>query len=721
LANFSSCTHAVSATLASTPVPPQKIRAKAIAISIPALLDRSAQEVAVGQIPPRERRAHGHDILLVQEDAVALPQDGLETGVEVFDRLLAVGAPDEGVLHARPRGPGTHEGEGVDGAHQVLHLQLGEELPHGGRLDLKTAQGPPRLEQPRGPPVLLGEGLQVDPFVPVLLHEPHGLTQGGEGAVPQEVELDQADPLGGAHLQLGDHDPLGGPLQRHVPIERLVGDHDAAGVDAEVPWKTLEGLGFLHGGAVGLLVEGDEAGHVPVEADRLGQIHVGTVGDALGEAVHRGGGDPVGLGGLAEGGARPQGAVGGDEGGAVPAVGAVDVVDDLVAPPPAQVHVEVRQVGAPFVEEPLEVEAVAQGVHVRDAEEVGHDGTRPRPAADHGDGAGAGEADDLPHHDEVLGEAQLLQERQLTLHARRRLLRGDRSIAKGEPFPGETPQVGRRRLAGGKRRSGEDGPSTGGLSLASFRGAEGVRQRLGDVGEALGHGFRSGEIGLAVEGVARLELGEEAVLPDGAEGAVEGEALRHGEGGVGAGHEPQAEPPGYPGQGALEGEAPARPDEFEPETLAGNGPPDRLRQPGRFGEHGEPLPEFAKGGSEAKRRFPFLLGEFAAGEDAAEVLVARGVADEEDGRVPFGLGDAGAHDGPDARLSGRVEERDETVEVVVVGQGQGGKTKGLRPGHHLRDRRRAAEQREVASYVQGDVGRRFHDGLHFVKHGVRST
>ena len=89
------------------------------------------------------------------------------------------------------------------------------------------------------------------------------------------------------------------------------------------------------------------------------------------------------------------------------------VLQGLVPLVPGEVHVDVGRVLPAPVEEALEEQGVAQGVHVGEAQEVGDDaGGGAAPAA----GAGA-LLHDVAHHEEVGGEALLPDDGKLVVQA----------------------------------------------------------------------------------------------------------------------------------------------------------------------------------------------------------------------------------------------------------------------------------------------------------------
>jgi hypothetical protein len=115
-----------------------------------------------------------------------------------------------------------------------------------------------------------------------------------------------------------------------------------------------------------------------------------------------------GLGGIAQRGAGPVGDDIGDLGGVVPAVGVVDVPDGLLAAVGLDVDVDVRR-PVPFGgQEPLEQQPPLHRVGVGDAQRITDRGVGGRAAALGQDVALAAEPDDVPYHEEVPGEPELL-------------------------------------------------------------------------------------------------------------------------------------------------------------------------------------------------------------------------------------------------------------------------------------------------------------------------
>ena len=276
-------------------------------------------------------------------------------------------------------------------------------MPHRRRLELEAVEGVAGGQARGRGRIGVGQAVDID-LDAAAARETDALADGAERPVAEQVHLDETNRLDGAHLELGDHDFLGGALERHVMRERAVADNDAAAVDRQVARRPLEPFGEAESLGERRLapVQAPRVGE-PVEALDVGFLQVAR--DQARELVDAAVGDPEGLGGLAKRRARPERGVGGDHGDAIGAVGLVDVSDDLVAPAPAEVDVEIGTVTPGRVEEALEAEPVAQRVHVGDAEAVRHDRAGSGAAAHGGDAAGASEPDDLGDQQEVVREA----------------------------------------------------------------------------------------------------------------------------------------------------------------------------------------------------------------------------------------------------------------------------------------------------------------------------
>ena len=324
---------------------------------------------------------------------------------------------------------------------------------------------------------LLGDGGQVEAHPVHLLDGVHRQVQGVEHAQAEQVELDDAH--GGAVVlvplqhRAALHAP---PLQGHHLPQRAVGDHHAPGVDAQVAGEAVEAAAGVE----------DEAA-----AEPRGQVHelgdgLGAAGvEVLGQAVHLGLGEPEGLAHVLQHRAGPVGDDVGHHGRPLPPVALVAVLDDLLAPFRLEVHVDVG--GPPPLrrQEPLEGQAEADGVHPGDPQAAAHRRVGAGAADLAVDAPPPGEAHDVPHHQEVAGEAQFADHRQFVLQA-----------GEGRRVDGPRP-LPRVHLAG---------PFEHQVAQVVHLVAEGPRH--GEVGQAGGHQAQ-------VEGQGLPQVGGPAPPPPG--------------------------------------------------------------------------------------------------------------------------------------------------------------------------------------------------------------
>ena len=167
---------------------------------------------------------------------------------------------------------------------------------------------------------------------------------------------------------------------------------------------------------------------------------------------------------------------GGHHGDLVVAEALVDVLDDLVAARRAEVDVHVGHLAARRVEEALEEQLVRDGVGVGDAQHVADDAVAGGAAARVVDAAAAGELDDVVHGEEVLGEAELLDDLELALEARRDL-GGERPVALLGALEAALAEQREGGLAGRQRVGGEEEPPEAQVEVAARGDARGVARR----------------------------------------------------------------------------------------------------------------------------------------------------------------------------------------------------------------------------------------------------
>ncbi len=338
---------------------------------------------------------YGHHLLLIDDEPVGRVENVGEGLFELFvnrlDLLLLVLA--QGVVDVRVHAHRTRavQREDCRDVLEVVGLHEAKKGPH------RTAV---ELEHPEG--VAAGEQLVRCPVVEVELLEDEGLTAVGfdvverivddrEVAKPQEVHLDQAERLTRRVVEL--RDDLAVLLTAHDrdDVDERFARHDDTGcVHTPLALQVLEAhrrvedrLGFL----VGL----DESAKLPrllvagvILVEHVGQRHVlahDRRRHGLGEALAHAEGESEHATGILQGLLRLDRAVRHDLRHPVVAVLLGDVLDDFTAATVIEVDIEVGHRDAVGIEEPLEDEAVLQGVEVGDAHGIGSHRTRARSTA----------------------------------------------------------------------------------------------------------------------------------------------------------------------------------------------------------------------------------------------------------------------------------------------------------------------------------------------------
>ena len=228
-----------------------------------------------------------------------------------------------------------------------------------------------------------------------------------------------------------------------------------------------------------------------------------------------------GLGGLARRGAVAVGDDVGRHAGAVGAVLLVDVLDDFFAlVPRREVQVDVGPLAAFLREEPLEEELHLHRIDGRDRERVADGAVGGRAPALREDAVLHAEAHDVPHDQEVAGEIELLDHRELLLDLRLGLRR-QRPEACAGAVPGDLPQVRGRRLAGRQRVVRELVAEVRESEVEPARELDGRVECFGQVRKQSGHLGRAPEVPLALRGEEAARAVERRVVADAGEDVVE--------------------------------------------------------------------------------------------------------------------------------------------------------------------------------------------------------
>ena len=190
-------------------------------------------------------------VFLVDHDAEGLVQNRLQFRMQIADGLSAVVAVDERLHHAAVGDAGTDDGARRRQHLERLHAQLLEQVAHARRLDVETADGPPRLHQRTG--IRAGHGIhpvEVDSDPIIGLHVLDRVRQHRQSLLRQEVDLEQAHVLHRVHVVLRHGESLRRLLQGDEVGDRQRADDDAAAVDGQMAREPLNAAAQLEDRAV---------------------------------------------------------------------------------------------------------------------------------------------------------------------------------------------------------------------------------------------------------------------------------------------------------------------------------------------------------------------------------------------------------------------------------------------------------------------------------------
>ena len=208
--------------------------------------------------------------------------------------------------------------------------------------------------------------------------------------------------------------------------------------------------------AVVLMVELDDLRDL---LDRLGdgEREVGRVGDQLGDRVGLGGGEAEDAADVLDAGARLERAEGDDLPDRVAPVLVAHILDDLAAPLLAEVDVDVGHRDAFRIEEALEEQVELERADVGDAERIGDERTRGRPAArPDRDATIARRPDEVGGDEEVARVARFGDDAELEAESLLDLRRQRRAVTLGRThFRKLHEEIVLARDAGGEREGGQ--------------------------------------------------------------------------------------------------------------------------------------------------------------------------------------------------------------------------------------------------------------------------
>ena len=380
--------------------------------------------------------------------------------------------------------------------------------------------------------VLLGLPFPLVDDDAVLAQVGEDVAHDAQRAVAQEVDLDQAEEFG-AVLLPGDGGGrqalqlLGRGMDRHHLADGVAGDDDPAAVDAEIadrPDEIMGGAAHLIPSGVGAIAYREGA------LERQVALRVGDRGTFLAE--HASGFAPCAL--------MMKGLMRAHERDVLAPEGVDGLLQDGIALVMGEIDVDVGRIEALLAQEPLEDQLVLEGIDVRDAQDVADQTGRRRSAP-----TGLPEAREVPHGEDVGGEALLGEDVQFVVQPLPDLGRSGTAIALPDAFGAALAEfcVGilhqrRRQLPGGVAvrercsRRVRAAPQQGATALDRFIVIPHGLQEIREIGEMQRPAADARRIDVHADAAAILDEGLEVLAAlvawteSGQQGGDDGRELR---------------------------------------------------------------------------------------------------------------------------------------------------------------------------------------------------
>ncbi len=399
--------------------------------------------------------------------------------------------------HVALDGTGADDGDLDDEVVEFLRFETRQHVHLRAALHLEDTDGVGFAQHVVDGGVIARHGGEVVRLAFVHADEVERLADAGEHAERQHVDLHHAEAVDVVLVPFDEVAILHrGGTDGHDGVKPVLRQHEAADM-----------LGEMAGEADQLVGEGDGAVdqrvlriEIALADLALLQLRAVAAPDAAGDGGGNVFGEAEDLADFADGTARAVADHGGGEGGAALAIALVDVLDHLLAPFVLEIDVDIRRLAALLADEALEQQIDLGGVDGGDAEHITDGGVGGRAAALAEDAAPLGEADDLAHGEEVMRDAELLDQPQLFFQRGADGRGHAAGIMERRTLPRHVFEVALRGLAGRHRlvgivvldvaeREADAVHETDGLGERFGRVAEQMRHLAGRFQMALGIGF----------------------------------------------------------------------------------------------------------------------------------------------------------------------------------------------------------------------------------------
>ena len=202
----------------------------------------ATDHVGGGEVVSGHHRDHSHQLLVVDDNPMALFEDRLQQRMGVRRRFDPVAAVEERRDHVRFHRTRPEQGDVDDEIRPLGRLVFLEELALARRFDLEASDRVRRSDELERGRVARRDLVEFD----LLAARPGDLVQAvahrREHPHAEHVELQQPQQLDVVLVRLDHPVALERSLERHPIREVMAGEHDAGGMKGEMPGESIQPL-----------------------------------------------------------------------------------------------------------------------------------------------------------------------------------------------------------------------------------------------------------------------------------------------------------------------------------------------------------------------------------------------------------------------------------------------------------------------------------------------
>ena len=360
----------------------------------------TAHQVASAQSISRQVTDDLHYLLLVYDTAVGGFQDRLQLRTGIGHILRMVFPLD--VLRDKIHRARTIQRNTGHYILQILGAQFLHEALHPGTFQLEHTFRSAGADGSQYFRVIIIYGIHINVSAGGILYEFYSIMDHGQGTQSQKVHFQQAQFFQRRHGELGNDGTVRASGQRHEFVCGFLTDHDTGRMHRGMSGQSLQSLTHIDQ-VVDLFVLLIELAEFRIHLQCSAQCNVQFVRHHFGNRIHERIGQVHDTAHIADDTFRRQSTEGDDLYHLVIAVFSAHIIDDLLSPFKAEIHVNIRHRDTFRIQESFKQQIVMNRIDVGDLQAICHDtsrrGASSRP---HGDPVLLRIIDEIPHDQEVV-------------------------------------------------------------------------------------------------------------------------------------------------------------------------------------------------------------------------------------------------------------------------------------------------------------------------------